>query len=586
MAETVFKEISYSLSVLIDEIQMGDIGLPDIQRPFVWKNTKVRDLFDSMYRGFPVGYLLFWSAGGNGGARQIGADTKQKTPRLLIVDGQQRLTSLYAVLKGIPVLRDDFSKEKISIAFRPRDARFEVADAAIRKNPEFIPDISEMWSGELHWSKFERQFIERLRDRGTLVSEDEEEKLRDAMDRLKDLKSYPFTVLELAANVDEEQVAEVFVRINSAGKTLSQADFILTLMSVYWDEGRYQLEDFSRTSRIPVTDGVSPFNHYMQPSPDQLLRVGIALGFRRARLQNVYSVLRGKDLETGEFTDEMRDAQFEVLKAAQGEVLSVQNWHDFLKSLMRAGFKSSKMITSGNSLLYSYAMWLIGKRDFRVDAFALRNVIARWFFMAQLTGRYTGAYETVMEQDMSRLADSKNADDFVRIMDQVVADTLTADFWSITMPNMLVTSAAQGPAIAAYNAALNLIDARALLSKVRVSELLEPSHKAPKAAVEQHHLFPKAYLKRTGFDSARQYNQVANFAWVEWTTNVEISDAPPNEYWASEVAAKDFGGEELADMMRLHALPEGWQDMKYEEFLEGRRHLIAGIVREGYDRLT
>ncbi|MGQ0669708.1 MAG: DUF262 domain-containing protein [Actinomycetota bacterium] len=103
MSDTSFKEITYSLNKLIEDIEIGEIGLPDIQRPFVWSNAQVRDLFDSMYRGFPVGYLLFWANGLPGEYRQIGADGKQKAPRLLIVDGQQRLTSLFAVLKGIPV---------------------------------------------------------------------------------------------------------------------------------------------------------------------------------------------------------------------------------------------------------------------------------------------------------------------------------------------------------------------------------------------------------------------------------------------------------------------------------------------------
>jgi len=121
MNTTLFKEISYSLSLIIEDIDMGEIGLPELQRPFVWPNTKVRDLFDSMYKGYPVGYLLFWANGIGGGHRQIGVNSKQKYPRLLIVDGQQRLTSLYAVLKEVPVLRENYKHEKISIAFRPRD---------------------------------------------------------------------------------------------------------------------------------------------------------------------------------------------------------------------------------------------------------------------------------------------------------------------------------------------------------------------------------------------------------------------------------------------------------------------------------
>src|SRR5205085_7517539 len=115
MKATLFKEVSYSLSKLIEDIDMGEIGLPDIQRPFVWTAAKVRDLFDSMYKGFPVGYLLFWANGAGTGHRQIGSDPKQKIARLLIVDGQQRLTSLYSVLKSRPVVTQDYVTQYIQI---------------------------------------------------------------------------------------------------------------------------------------------------------------------------------------------------------------------------------------------------------------------------------------------------------------------------------------------------------------------------------------------------------------------------------------------------------------------------------------
>src|SRR4051812_48426174 len=143
MKATLFKEVGYSLSKLIEDIDVGEIGLPDIQRPFVWNKTKVRDLFDSMYNGFPVGYLLFWGNAGANGARQIGTDSKQAVPRLLIVDGQQRLTSLYAVLKGLPVVDNNYKPERIKLAFRPRDAHFSVPDPTVERDPEFIADITK-----------------------------------------------------------------------------------------------------------------------------------------------------------------------------------------------------------------------------------------------------------------------------------------------------------------------------------------------------------------------------------------------------------------------------------------------------------
>ena len=142
MAVTVFKDSSYNLAGLISYIQNGQIGLPDIQRPFVWSNAKVRDLFDSMYKGFPVGYLLLWGTGAEVGTKQIGTDSKQSAPSLLIVDGQQRLTSLYAVITGTPVVRKDYSEGKIRVAFRPADMTFDVTDAA-----EYIASNSLTQSG-------------------------------------------------------------------------------------------------------------------------------------------------------------------------------------------------------------------------------------------------------------------------------------------------------------------------------------------------------------------------------------------------------------------------------------------------------
>ena len=283
MAITVFKDSSYSLSTLLEEIDRGEIALPDIQRPFVWKPAKVRDLFDSMYRGFPVGHLLFWATGAEMGARRIGTHTHEAAPRLMIVDGQQRLTSLYTVLTGKEVLRSDYSSSRIRIAFRPRDGSFEVADAAVVKDPEFIPDVSILWDGSGRGKKV-REFLKRLEARKGKLTEHHRDDLEEAIDRLYDLRNYPFKVLELGANVDEEQVADVFVRINSEGVRLGQADFILTLMSVWWEEGRKQLETFARNAKVRPT-GPSPANPFIDPSADQMLRVVAGLALRRGRLR-------------------------------------------------------------------------------------------------------------------------------------------------------------------------------------------------------------------------------------------------------------------------------------------------------------
>ena len=579
MSETVFTKVDYDLGSLVKFIGLGVIGLPDIQRPFVWKNSKVRDLFDSMYKGYPVGYLLFWQ---NASARTIGMDSKQKPPRLVIVDGQQRLTSLFAVVKNIPVLRENFESEQIHIAFNPLEERFEVADAAIYRDKAFIPSISILWSDGARVTQIIRKYIEGLR--GTReVGGVEEGKIETSIEKLKGLTGFPFTALELASDIDEEAVSDVFVRINSKGTPLNQADFILTLMSVFWDEGRAALEQFCRESRKPSKSNASPFNYFIEPFPDQLLRVGVGLAFKRARLKYVYSILRGKDLETEKFSDERREQQFELLKDAQQRTLNLQYWHDFMNCIRQAGFRSGKMISSQNNLLFSYILYLIGRTEYNVPEFDLRRVIARWFFMSAVTGRFSGSPESAMEFDLARLRDVETSDAFVKNLSQICDITLTNDFWAVSLPNDLATSSPRSPSLFAYHAALVLLDAMALFSKVKVADLLDPSVHANRSAVERHHLFPKGFLSKQGITAIRDTNQIANYALVEWGDNASIADQAPSDYLP--LMEKRFSQKELEKMYRLHALPPNWAQMNYRDFLEKRRELIAQVIAEGYATL-
>jgi len=584
MAEVLFKKVDYILKKLVEDISMGEIGLPDIQRPFVWSMTKVRDLFDSMYRGFPIGYLLFWENGSSDTHRTIGAGPKQKVARLLIVDGQQRLTSLYAVMKAVPVITKNFKSQRIKIAFHPLSEKFEVSNAAIEKDAEWIPDISILWQPDTKPHAFKKKFLEKLGKRRPLTAE-EEDIIHERIDRLIKLEEYPLTALEISSSVDEDKVSEIFVRINSKGEALNQANFILTLMSVFWDEGRKELEEFCRRSKAPSPGGSpSPFNHYLRPNPEQLLRVSVALGFRRARLEHVYSLLRGKDLETRQFSDEQRVKQFALLQEAQAYTLDLQNWHEFFKVLKRAGYPSDQLISSQMAVLYTYALWLIGKRDFKVDLYRLREVMARWFFMATLTGRYTSSPEARFEQDMALLRGANRADDFVRILDEQISAVLTKDYWEVTLPNELETAAARNTAQFAYYATLCLLEARVLYSKMKVSELLDPTTKAKKTALERHHLFPRKYLQRIGVREKRLINQVANYALVEWSDNIKISDRAPRDY-VPELEER-FASDELQQMYDWHGLPSNWYELDYEDFLKERRRRIALIIKSGFERLV
>ncbi|SDG04274.1 Putative DNA-binding domain-containing protein [Lentzea fradiae] len=580
--KALFREVNYQLSKLLAEIEDGDIGLPEIQRPFVWSRTKVRDLFDSMYRGFPVGYFLFWeNPAVPTGTRQIGTNDKQQVARRLIVDGQQRLTSLYSVIRNRPVVDNEYRQMHLAIAFRPRDQRFAVPDAAIQQDPEYISDVSQLWSGPKSRHRFQTEFIERLRaNRG--VSHDEEDRIIEAIDRLYDLRDYPFTALELSANATEEEVADIFVRINSEGVELKQADFILTLMSVHWDAGRRELEAFCRAAKFPSTDKRTPYNHFIEPSPDELLRVTVGLGLRRARLQAVYSVLRGKDAETGKLSEEARLRQFEVLREAQNFALDLDNWHDFLGALRLAGYRSRSMVTSRFTIVFSYVTFLVGRRDFGLSAHELRPVIARWFFMCTITGRYTGSSESRMEQDLRRFAEAKTGAEFIGVLDAVIATQLTNDFWEVALPDLLSTSAGYSPSLFAYHAALVLLDADVLFAPLKVAEVLDPAS-GYKGAADRYQLFRRKYLESEGIKTVSRQNQLANYAMLQWPGKKPTHESPVEYFpklWETYVPA------EQRDRTRfLHALPEGWEQLGYDEFLERRRKHIATVIKTAFDKL-
>ncbi|RVA14636.1 DUF262 domain-containing protein [Mesorhizobium sp. M7A.F.Ca.US.002.01.1.1] len=579
----LFTTTAYPMSSLVEDIEYGKIGLPDIQRPFVWPNKNVRNLFDSLYRGYPVGYLLFWETGADSTAKTIGSKEHLKAPSLAIVDGQQRLTSLFAVVKDREVIRSNFNKERIRIAFNPLQERFDVADASILKDKAYIPDISILWKPGFDIFVFADAFISELTSVRKLTAT-EVGKAKSAISKLQGLPQYSFTTLTLNASVDAEMVAEVFVRINGEGKKLNQSDFIMTLMSVFWDKGRAELEDFAQAASVGGKGTPSGFNHFLKPFPDQLLRATVGLGLKRARLQNVYSALRGRDAVTGEVDIEKRDAQFALLTQAQAKTLNLSNWHHFLSALTLAGYRHEGMISSETAIIYSYVLYLIGLVDHALDKQELRQAIAEFFFMASLTGRYTSSPETKFDFDLAQLRGIPDGQAYLAKLRDICSTTLTSDYWTITLPSDLATSASRSPSRFAYQASLMLLDARALYSPLKIADMIDPSVKGTKATFEQHHLFPRGHLTTIAITDLRQVNQIANFALVEWPDNLKISDQPPSAYAPALHAA--LSPKDRADMMRWHALPANWWEMEYQDFLRERRGLMAQLVHDAYRKLS
>lgn len=583
----LYKDTTYSVRTLVDEIGRGRIALPDLQRPFVWSASQVRNLFDSMYRGYPVGYLLFWETGADTSRRSIGSAQTDSAAHL-VIDGQQRTTALYTVLTGGEVLGKDYSRSRIAISFNPSDETFEVANASTRNNPEYIADITEVFSPDFRPLSWTTAFIQRLALHRP-VSPNAEHRIATAIERLRSLDHTDFKVIVLSSEADVREVSEIFVRINSAGTELNQSDFLLTLMSVYWSDGRRELEEFCEATRTPRTDGrPSPFNWHLRPKPVLLLRAAVALAFRRARLESVYSLLSGRDVEAGPARSKRIEEQFKQLSKAQGSVLHLLHWHEFLQCLELAGFRGRKMITSENAVVFSYVMWLIGRLEYRVPIDRLRHVIARWFFMAHTTSRYSGSFETQVERELAQITgvERGDAEGFVALLSRLIDERLTSDWWSVTLPNGLESSAGKSPVLSAYIAALNILDAEALFSKVKVRSRLDPSVTVQKG-IERHHLFPKQFLKKElGVGDQRKINQIANMTLVDWTDNIAVSDSAPAEYWPQQVAANRLTPADLERQAYWHALPAGWTAMGYTDFLAHRRRLMAQVIRDAFDRLA
>jgi len=582
----IFEHGQRSIASLISDIdpERAAIALPDLQRPFVWEDTKVRDLLDSLFLGFPVGTLVLWHTTNEKEARALGADRPGLRATTLIIDGQQRLTSLYAVMRGEEVIGKDGEKRRIAIAFRPRDGRFEVADAAIRNDPEFLPDVAELWNGKRARHQIRKDLMNGLRDKGRVVDEEYEEAVELNLERAHALSDYRFPTVDIrktAATRDEEateeDVAEIFVRINNQGTRLGQADFVLTLLSVFHGSLRDRIEERARA----MSDG-----SLVALDTQQLLRAACAVAFGRARMKAIYRSLRGIDPATGEADAAGRSRRLDELDRAAQECVELTPWRDYALRVKHAGFVNQGLIASKNAVVNAFAFYIRGRRA-GVPKNRLDEVIARWVFATLLTARYSGSSETVFEQDLTRVGDASagNGEAFVRALDDAMGETITGDYWTRTLVASLETQKARAPAALAFRAAQVVLGTRALLSDQLLQNLLDPPAEGGRAASETHHLFPEAYLHGRGIRDRRRVNQVANLADVGWHENNVIGGRGPAEYVPKVREKLCIGDDAWGRMCAEHALPMGWEAMEYEGFLAERRRRMAEIIRVAFRKL-
>ena len=319
--------------------------------------------------------------------------------------------------------------------------------------------------------------------------------------------------------------------------------------------------------------------------PSHLIRVAVGCAFHRARLKYAYLLLRGKDLETGEYSETSRADSLGRFRESLELATDPNTWHAFLNIFSEAGYVNHSLIASSNAIVFSYVLYLIGINEYKTPVNGLRKTLAKWIFMATVTGFYTGSTESEVEK---QFADLKlcppTSSGFLDYLEKTIKSKMTEDFFSIALPKALETSSVQSPAWYAYLASLNVLGHQLLFGSKTLRECLALGMSGTKNVLDIHHIFPKNYLANIGFNDDRIRNQIANYTPLEYQTNIDIGDEAPSKY------VPDFrqrmGIESFAKTCRDNALPDAFETMSYLDFLQTRRFMMAQTVKQAFERLN
>ena len=590
MGKELFDNIPSKIEDLLRDVELGKIGLPDLQRPFVWPDSKVRDLLDSMMRGYPIGYVMLWSSPSEyENVSHIGIGEKSyKQPDDLVIDGQQRLTALLAAMHGAKIRDKNYADRTIRISFNPLTREFAVWTQAYERNPEWISAISSVFEADKDHSvsKFRKAFIRQVNESRAKndkeeLADEEEELIETNLNGLLDLGIYTLPTLKINSKADEEDVAEIFVRVNSGGTKLTEKNFIETLLAVFDNDVHAQIDAFCAESRVPKDK--TAYNHIIEVDPSHLIRIAVGVGFRRARLKYAYMLLRGKDLKTGITASETRIENLAKFKEALRLAVNLNNWHAFLNLFAKAGYLKGSIVASTNAVVFSYVLYLIGKYDYKVPPIELNRILTKWIFMSTITGFYTGSTESAVEKQFADLREVDTAIGFVDYLDSMISTSFTEDFFAYNLPSNLEGSSANSPAWFGYVASLIVLGTPMLFSTSPLSQYFIAGASGDKNAIDKHHIFPKSYLTKIGYGNDRDRNQIANFTYLDYNTNIDIGDDAPIEY-VSKYREK-LGETGYVIACEQNALPIGFESLEYPEFLRQRRLLMANTVKHAYEKL-
>jgi hypothetical protein len=590
MAQELFERVDRKVGNLLDDVINGRIGLPDLQRPFVWADAKVRNLFDSMMKGFPIGYVMLWASPADyTNTKSIGVGEKEfKRPDDLVIDGQQRLTSLLAAMTGMEVLDKNFKPRRIKISYDPLEKDFQVWTQAFERSYKYIADISEVFKAHdnLVISKFRRAIVNRMNEGRTKneqpeLTEEEQDRIEDNINALLGLRNYTIPTLRILSKADEEDVAEIFRRVNSGGQNLNENNFIETLLAVYDNEMHDKIKKFCSDSRVPAKN--TSYNQIIDVDPSHIIRVAIAYGFHRARMRYGYKLLRGDDLDAGTTSVETREKNMQIFREALDRVINLNDWHAFINLFSEAGYLGKDLVRSNYVVVFSYVFYLMGKYEYNVSPLVLRHAIIRWIFMSTITSFYSSSPETTVERQMADLRNIHNGEEFVRYLDDMVKLRMNETYFSVELVKDLVSSSASSPLWFGYIASINVLGTPMLFSNTPQSKYWLIGTDGEKKSIDKHHIFPKHYLETIGIASDRDRNQLANFTYLDYNTNIDISDDAPAAY-IERFKAK-LGEDSYAKHLANNAIPLGFENMDYFEFLEKRRKLMAGIIKKAYQKL-
>ena len=598
-----FTLMQYSISAILGLIEAEDFVIPEIQRPFVWKRSQVRDLIDSLYNGYPTGYIITW--------KNPDVQTKdggKANGKKVLIDGQQRVTALMAAIAGREVLDEDFNLDRIKIAFNPlaKDAskRFAVQDASHLKDKKWIPDISVVFDSNFDPFDFAITYCEA--NEGVKPNE-----VNKAVSELKGIANRQIGVIELDHSLDIDEVTEIFIRINSKGTALSQSDFVMSKMAADIEHGGNMLrktvdyfchlaskpEFYSHMTHdkdfqaSPYADKIKwlakDYDDIYDPDYGDMLRVSFMHQFRRGKLADLVSLLSGRDFETKEYRDDIVDSSYQKLEKGIQNFINEYNFEQFIMAIKGAGFISNKLLNSAMTLDFAYTLYLMLLDDPTIPNAQIKRYVQKWFVMSTLTSRYIGSPETVMDRDMRSIAEKG----FLNFLADVEASSLSDTFWTITLPQNLETSSVNSPAFNTFIAAqINMNCNSMLMNGTKISDLITISG-------DVHHIFPRAYLKSNGVDNKTKYNQVANYIYLDTQVNKAISDDAPCVYFTKakkqcetkEIVLGNIADTELlASNLAQNCIPNDIDTMdvsSYDAFLLQRRKMMAALIEKYYKGL-